>query len=315
MSDESKALSIQTEKRTGPPAASVGKGIAIADLDTMWWMCNRVVESGLAPKDCGTPQNALVRAQCGMEAGLSFMQSIQFVSNINGRPCIWGPPLVGLILSSGQCETWYPRMEGAINADDYRGVVSSKRKGFAETLTFEFSVADAKRAGLMQRDTYKGYLADMLLNRAIARIARRLYADVIGGMSIAENIKDLDIIDTTAVEVQPAPTSLSALTERLEAKQSAMTERIEQPSCEPESEGPQTLDTAQDEHSPAPSDMRVLISRVTELKDYLMNEGRMSEAAWNKQRASVGAANKAIDAMTEDQLSKLEARLSELLPK
>lgn len=116
------------------------------------------------------------------------------------------------------------------------------------------------------------------------------------------------------IDVTPAPTSLSALTERLEAKQAATPEPeyVEQPSCEPESDFPQPPDATQDECSPAPSK---LISDVITLKDVLMNEGRMNDAAWNKMRRDVGAANKSIDSMTESQLTQLVERLSAMMPK
>lgn len=53
-----------------------------------------------------------------------------------------------------------------------------------------FSIEDAIKAGLHKSNTYMKYPADMLYNRCMSRLARRLFSDVIGTAYIEGEIKD-----------------------------------------------------------------------------------------------------------------------------
>jgi len=49
------------------PTASVGAlGIQIENLDQMWWLANRVHQSGLAPKGMESPEAVAIAVQMGL---------------------------------------------------------------------------------------------------------------------------------------------------------------------------------------------------------------------------------------------------------
>ena len=60
-------------------------------------------------------------------------------------------------------------------------VIKGIRKDSKETYVCEFSIEDAKKAGLIKKDSgWEKYPSDMLFARCLSRLARRLFPDVIG---------------------------------------------------------------------------------------------------------------------------------------
>src|SRR5574343_225623 len=129
-----------------PQQAVVGaRGVEITSLETLAYMAERGVESGLAPKDCKSTADAIIRAQMGMEIGLSFMYSIQNIANINGRPAIWGDAIPALVLSSPLCADFAGRFVGKDDgsyADDFAYEVTARRKGQEQASVVRFTVGD-----------------------------------------------------------------------------------------------------------------------------------------------------------------------------
>jgi hypothetical protein len=59
-------------------------------------------------------------------------------------------------------------------------VLEGKRADSGDTFTAQFTIEEAQRAGLTSRDVWRKYTEDMLYARAMSRLARRLFPDVIG---------------------------------------------------------------------------------------------------------------------------------------
>jgi hypothetical protein len=75
--------------------------------------------------------------------------------------------------------------------------LKGKRADNGDEIESTFSIDDANRAGLTNRDVWKKYAEDMLYARALSRLARRLYADVIGTAYVEGEIRDAETIDIT----------------------------------------------------------------------------------------------------------------------
>ncbi|WP_422096854.1 hypothetical protein [Variovorax sp.] len=151
---------------------------------------NYLAESDMVPKDFrGKPGNCLVAMQWGFEVGLKPLQALQGIAVINGRPSIWGDALLSLVQSSPACKDVIERYEG--QGDDYRAVCIAQRHGRADKIA-EFSVADAKAAGLLgKQGPWTQYRNRMLKMRARAFALRDQFADVIKGMAVAEESMDM----------------------------------------------------------------------------------------------------------------------------
>ena len=207
------------------PEAKIGPmGIEVSTLEQMWWLSNRIIQSGLAPKDCKNAADLVVRAQYGMSVGLSFMQSIQCVANVNGRPSLWGHQVLGLITASGKCKSWTETVIGTDpTKDDYTVRITTERRDMEGVRIVEFSTAEARRAGLMNKDLYKTYPKDMLRHRAVARAAKQVYADVLSGLSVAEEERDIIDVTSQPAEATEAPKTLDDVADAVVAKRGRKT--------------------------------------------------------------------------------------------
>jgi hypothetical protein len=64
---------------------------------------------------------------------------------------------------------------------DDKCVIDGKRRDTGDTMTTKYTIEDAKKAELFGKDNWKKHLHDMLYSRAMGRMGRMLFADVIGG--------------------------------------------------------------------------------------------------------------------------------------
>lgn len=114
----------------------------------------------------------------GHELGLGPMQSLQTIDLIQGRPALSPEGMRALVLSAGHGLD-------VESGDDY-AMVSGHRREWADPdrwRSFGFTLEDAKRAGLTQKENWVKYPRDMLIARATGRACRAIFADVIRGLS------------------------------------------------------------------------------------------------------------------------------------
>jgi hypothetical protein len=189
-----------TKTEAKAPMLTTSKGLVLTSLDDMWRFAGYVVRSGLTPKGLERPEAVVIALQMGYELGLPPMQSIQNIAVINGRPCVWGDAVPGLIEASHKQEYGYPTKIGKRNPDgsfpdSYGYRYTTKRIG-REEYSYEFTVADAKKASLWNKaGTWTFYPDRMLLNRARTFCLRDVFPDVLRGLVTddeAANMVDAD---------------------------------------------------------------------------------------------------------------------------
>lgn len=163
------------------------------------------------------PDAILAAMMTGAEVGLSTMQSLKSIAVINGRACLWGDALPAIILKAGHQIDHEVVGEG----DDRKAVATLIRGDTGQKVVREFSVADAKRAGLWSPEarvtrykkggqgTYEKdndspwhrYPDRMLGVRARAFAMRDGAPDAIMGLRIAEEERDVEAMkDVTPTE-------------------------------------------------------------------------------------------------------------------
>jgi len=110
-----------------------------------------------------------------------------------------------------------------IRSDDKACVLLGKRTD-GDTFECEFTIEEAAKAGLASRDVWKKYTSDMLYNRCMSRLARRLFSDVIGTAYVEGEIRD-------AIETDPnkiAATEYEDLTENKQGPAPTIPSKIEE---------------------------------------------------------------------------------------
>jgi hypothetical protein len=148
-----------------------------------------ICAAGMAPRGMETPEKCMVAILRGLEVGLSPMQAVDKIAVVNGRPTIWGDGAMALVRASGLCEFVRERIEG--EGEGRVAICETKRKGETESIIRKFSVAQAKEAGLWNKQgPWKQFPDRMLQMRARAFALRDLYADVLGGLYLREEIED-----------------------------------------------------------------------------------------------------------------------------
>ena len=175
-------------------------------------MAEVISKSSIVPKDYqGNPGNVLVAIQWGMEIGLAPLQAMQNIAVINGRPSLWGDALLALCKASPLCEYITETVDGET------AICVAKRRGDPQPVVREFSMEDAKKAGVAgKQGPWTQYPKRMLQMRARGFCLRDAFPDVLKGMAVAEEERDREVIgtaETTGPDPKPA-----SRTEALKAK-------------------------------------------------------------------------------------------------
>jgi ribosome modulation factor len=168
----------------GPLAALVPQ-----NLDDAFRLSKALSLSGdMVPKHFqGKPEMIMAAIARGMEIGLAPMQALSNIAVINGRASIWGDALPALLQRAGHSINCTLEGEG----DARRAVATVKRGDSGETIVREFSVADAKKAGLWGKaGPWQSYPDRMLQMRARSYAARDGAADALMGLQVAEEVQD-----------------------------------------------------------------------------------------------------------------------------
>lgn len=92
---------------------------------------------------------------------------------IKGKICMAGHLISDRIRSGGHSVK-------VVEQSREKCVIIGVRKDNGDSCKVEFDMEDAKLAGLLDSPTWKKYPKDMLYNRAISRLGRVLFSDVVG---------------------------------------------------------------------------------------------------------------------------------------
>ncbi|MDQ1280048.1 MAG: hypothetical protein QG670_1310 [Thermoproteota archaeon] len=154
-------------------------------------------------------------AKMGAEGIFAIVETAKSL-NVDPRQALGG----GLYYVKGKVEMSARMMNSLIRAqhhsitrdrksDDTICILHGKRADNGDTWTESFSLEDAKRAGLTNSPVWKNFTRDMLFARALSRLARQLFPDIIGNVYVEGEISLDPNIRSTAepayVEAQPEP--------------------------------------------------------------------------------------------------------------
>lgn len=176
------------------PIVATDRGVQLASLSQMQKFAEVAVNSGIYGRDM-TPAVAIIKIQAGMELGLSPVWSLTNIMVVNARPSVWGDALLGIVLNNPQCEDVIETSEGGelydkagkIN-DSYSAVCEVRRKGRLPVIR-KFSVADARRAGILGKNVHGAYQGRMLQMRARSWACRDAFADALRGLGVREEME------------------------------------------------------------------------------------------------------------------------------
>jgi hypothetical protein len=195
------------------------------NLDDAMRLAEFVANTDFVPKNLrGNPPAILAAILYGREVGLGSMQSLAKISVIEGRPTLAAESQRALILAAGH--------ELVVEeSTSTRCTIRGRRRNERHSTSVTWTLDDAKRANLVGKQNWRQYPADMLAARALARLARLVFADVIGGLAATEEALEGGDPEPTVERPASTPTT----TRRRRAVQ-AVPEPEPAPAAEPEAD-------------------------------------------------------------------------------
>lgn len=135
-----------------------------------------LAKSSIIPKDFKSNQgNIVAAALLGRSFGWDAMTSMRMFTVIQGTATLKPEAQLALIRQAGH------NVEFIVH-DDGKGVTATgTRADNGDVASTSFTLADAERAGLLRNGTWKSYPLDMCTWRAVTRLSRQLFSDVVLG--------------------------------------------------------------------------------------------------------------------------------------
>lgn len=174
------------------------RGVEITTLEDLHKFSQWIIKANMNPPTAKTAEAVCLIIQFGFELGLSPMSALQNIYIVNNRPALYGEIGIALARSTGQLEHFKEYTTGEFPNDDFTAVCEIRRKGDSVTTVKEFSVSDAKIAGIWMQNVFKTYPKDLLQWKATWRGLRRTFADVLKGIGGYE-----DLIGVAPQDIEP----------------------------------------------------------------------------------------------------------------
>ena len=149
--------------------------ITIRDMETLWKTAAHISRSSFAPKEMRGKQDEVYAALLtGMELGLGPMAAMRHISIIDGKPSLSAAMQLALLRRAGH------RIEVVESTAERCAIVGSGPD--LMRLEVEYTIEEAKLAGLLGKTNWKNYPKDMLWARCASRYARRADAGATLGL-------------------------------------------------------------------------------------------------------------------------------------
>lgn len=119
----------------------------------------------------------------GRELGMAPMHALSGIHMVEGKPTLAAETMRAQVLAAGH-EMGY----GEVSSSKVE--VKGRRKGEGTWTIITWTLADAQRAGLANKNVWKSYPRQMLTARATAELCRLIFPDVTHGMRATEEMED-----------------------------------------------------------------------------------------------------------------------------
>lgn len=179
-----------------------------------------VGKGDLFPTWRGKADQALLVMYVGQSLGLNWFYSLTNITVINGRPVVWGDAMMALCQRSTCMEYCHETFDD----QTMTATCEVKRVG-CPTQTRQFSQKDAEKAGLWTRGAWRSYPQRMLQMRARGFALRDVFADVLQGIGMAEEVQDYEVEQPSVDHITEQATKSAQL---LQKGQFAKLEEVEE---------------------------------------------------------------------------------------
>ena len=196
----------------------------VPDAKNLSEISKMLLDSGMWPKlkPNGVP-GIFAIIEYGRELGIPPVAALNTIVIVSGRLTMEAKAMLA-VANQRAGVTW------EVESTDKGCTITFSRPGFKSSLKSVFNEADAKAAGLLQKDNWKAYPKDMYFARAAARGVRQIAPDAVLGLYLPEEAQDF-IMPAAGeiVEVKPEPQKEL----KVEKKEEPEKETLPTPATEP----------------------------------------------------------------------------------
>lgn len=138
-------------------------------------------------KDLRSESQAIVKILKGRELGIGPFTACDQINFINGKPSPNANLIAALIKKSGKYDYEILELSNTICS------IQMYQNGQPKGKPIEFTLEDAKKAGLTRNSTYAAYPKNMLFARCISNASRFVCPEVTTGLYVPEDWEDLGV--------------------------------------------------------------------------------------------------------------------------
>lgn len=169
-------------------------------------LAKELVTTGFLPISVKTPAQALAIIQTGKELGIGPMHALRSIHIIQGKPTLSAELQLAMFKAKGGRVVW------DVSTDAVATISLVHPNGDKHTETF--TIEDAKRAGITNKDGWKNYPKAMLRARASSAGLRAVAPDIVAGIYDPEELGvDLnergEIVLPPSTVVEDAPVAVA----------------------------------------------------------------------------------------------------------
>lgn len=191
VSNEERSTAVAIAQRTPALVQAESMRLQVAAQLESWESLKALaaghIRSGFAPRGVDTAEKGAMIILKAMELGVPATAAYEFIDIIEGRPRIRGQMVGALVERSGKGTI-------AITETDAQHCVAIGQRPGRPSLRIECRIEDFRQLA-QSKQVWKDYPADMLRWKAIARVGRVMFADVLGGMDAALGVEDAGSYD------------------------------------------------------------------------------------------------------------------------
>ncbi|HNU82338.1 MAG TPA: recombinase RecT [Thermoanaerobaculia bacterium] len=213
------------------------------NLDQALALAEKLAKSNIIPTPLrAKPADVIVVLLTGRELGLSPMQSLRSLHVVEGRPCLSAELLVALCLRRPEiCESFV-----LVESTDAKATYRAKRRG-CEPVSLSWTIEQAAKAGLANKNNWKSHPAAMLRARASSSLARAVFPDITTGVYGEDEADEIVVPQVGAVAPPPARPGAAAAAKDVTPAQA---KKVAAPKAKP---APEPVEDAQPAEEPSPA--------------------------------------------------------------
>jgi hypothetical protein len=169
----------QTNQQSQPVVVQEDEGRL---LDVVLRKAEILLKSGMLPKELNTKEKIAVLIMKAKELNMPALEAISHLYVVNQKVAIDSSGMLALILRSGLAK------KIQFSGDGTSAWCEMERKDGVISFKYTFTIEDAKRAGLLNKESWQKYTKELLIARAISGCARKVFPDVVGGLYTVEEL-------------------------------------------------------------------------------------------------------------------------------